>query len=193
MRASREIARAPNGQRLALWTALVGSVIVAGCAAPGRSGVPEHTASGLPRVSEPAASAPAKEHSPGDSGNTSPSGNAHPALTAPYSALTNTRWVQTDCPASSSLDVAPQALQRRAPRIKADWFAPNDKRLEMSVILQVGPDNRLQRVGIRPADAHPKVIAALLTSFKSWRFKAGQRDGQPVSACLDQPYEIVIP
>ena len=59
--------------------------------------------------------------------------------------------------------------------------------------LEVTAQGQLGRVAYQPADADPRIVKSILQSLKRWQFKPGMRQGQPVTSCFEQPYELVFP
>lgn len=122
-----------------------------------------------------------------------------PAPAAPLGAqskpIRNTEWpawINADCTPPAQLDQQPRPRRHTTPFISAHWF-PNG--LETTVVfrLEVTAQGQLGRVAYQPADADPRIVKSILRSLKRWQFKPGMRQGQAVTACFEQPYELVFP
>ncbi|MDR2298715.1 MAG: energy transducer TonB [Comamonas sp.] len=101
-------------------------------------------------------------------------------------------WVLSDCTPSSQMDPGPQARYRKSPVIRANWF-PDGLRTLVVFRLEVTPQGELGRVAYLPADTDPRIVKAITQSLKSWKFKPGMRQGQAVTSCVEQPYELIFP
>ena len=101
-------------------------------------------------------------------------------------------WVENDCIPGALLDTPARVSQRRNPKILAKWF-PEGKRIELSVVMEVTPEGRLGRLAFSSSDTDPRVLEAILQSFQGWRFKPGIKNGQPVTTCFEQPYDLTFP
>jgi hypothetical protein len=101
-------------------------------------------------------------------------------------------WIAADCIPPGQLDRSPQARQRRTPVIHVHWFPQG---LETRVVfrLEVTPQGKLGRVAYLPADTDPRIVAAIMRSLQRWKFEPGMRQGQPVTACFEQPYALSFP
>lgn len=101
-------------------------------------------------------------------------------------------WINADCTPPAQLDRQPQPRRHTTPFISAHWF-PNG--LETTVVfrLEVTAQGQLGRVAYQPADADPRIVKSILRSLERWKFKPGMRQGQPVTSCFEQPYQLVFP
>ncbi|MDH1473438.1 energy transducer TonB [Comamonas thiooxydans] len=101
-------------------------------------------------------------------------------------------WIKADCTPLAQLDRQPQPRRHTTPFISAHWF-PNG--LETTVVfrLEVTAQGQLGRVAYQPADADPRIVKSILQSLKRWKFKPGMRQGQSVTSCFEQPYQLVFP
>ncbi|EHN63840.1 MULTISPECIES: energy transducer TonB [Comamonas] len=101
-------------------------------------------------------------------------------------------WINADCTPPAQLDQQPRPRRHTTPSISAHWF-PNG--LETTVVfrLEVTAQGQLGRVAYQPADADPRIVNSIMRSLKLWKFKPGMRQGQPVAACFEQPYQLVFP
>jgi hypothetical protein len=59
--------------------------------------------------------------------------------------------------------------------------------------LEVTAQGQLGRVAYQPADADPRIVKSIMRSLERWKFKPGMRQGQPVTSCFEQPYQLVFP
>ena len=101
-------------------------------------------------------------------------------------------WINADCTPPAQLDQQPRPRRHTTPSISAHWF-PNG--LETMVIfrLEVTAQGELGRVAYQPADTDPRIVKSIMRSLKLWKFKPGMRQGQAVTACFEQPYQLVFP
>ena len=101
-------------------------------------------------------------------------------------------WINADCTPPAQLDRQPQPRRHTTPFISAHWF-PNG--LETTVVfrLEVTAQGQLGRVAYQPADADPRIVKSIMRSLERWQFKPGMRQGQPVTSCFEQPYQLVFP
>ncbi|OAD85604.1 hypothetical protein ATN89_02535 [Comamonas thiooxydans] len=101
-------------------------------------------------------------------------------------------WINADCTPPAQLDRQPQPRRHTTPFISAHWF-PNG--LETTVVfrLEVTAQGELGRVAYQPADADPRIVKSIMRSLERWKFKPGMRQGQPVTSCFEQPYQLVFP
>lgn len=101
-------------------------------------------------------------------------------------------WINADCTPPAQLDRQPQPRRHTTPFISAHWF-PNG--LETTVVfrLEVTAQGQLGRVAYQPADADPRIVKSIMRSLERWKFKPGMRQGQPVTSCFEQPYQLVFP
>ena len=101
-------------------------------------------------------------------------------------------WIKADCTPPAQLDRQPQPRRHTTPFISAHWF-PNG--LETTVVfrLEVTAQGELGRVAYQPADTDPRIVKSIMRSLERWKFKPGMRQGQPVTACFEQPYQLVFP
>jgi hypothetical protein len=92
----------------------------------------------------------------------------------------------------AQLDQQPQPRRHTTPFISAHWF-PNG--LETTVVfrLEVTAQGQLGRVAYQPADTDPRIVKSIMRSLERWKFKPGMRQGQPVTSCFEQPYQLVFP
>jgi hypothetical protein len=101
-------------------------------------------------------------------------------------ALDPCRWTPP-----AQLDQQPPR-RHTTPFISAHWF-PNG--LETTVVfrLEVTAQGQLGRVAYQPADTDPRIVKSIMRSLERWKFKPGMRQGQPVTSCFEQPYQLVFP
>lgn len=101
-------------------------------------------------------------------------------------------WIKADCTPPAQLDRQPQPRRHTTPFISAHWF-PNG--LETTVVfrLEVTAQGELGRVAYQPADTDPRIVKSIMRSLERWKFKPGMRQGQPVTSCFEQPYQLVFP
>ncbi|MCO8249980.1 energy transducer TonB [Comamonas thiooxydans] len=101
-------------------------------------------------------------------------------------------WINADCTPPAQLDRQPQPRRHTTPFISAHWF-PNG--LETTVVfrLEVTAQGQLGRVAYQPADADPRIVKSIMRSLERWKFKPGMRQGQSVTSCFEQPYQLVFP
>ena len=101
-------------------------------------------------------------------------------------------WIHADCTPPAQLDQQPRPRRHTTPFISAHWF-PNG--LETTVVfrLEVTAQGQLGRVAYQPADTDPRIVKSIMRSLERWKFKPGMRQGQPVTACFEQPYQLVFP
>ena len=102
------------------------------------------------------------------------------------------KWDTSYCAKKSEQDVAVQVLRRTPPKINANWF-PEGLKANVVFMLEVTPESKLGRVAYFPPDTDERLVKAVTTSLRQWRFKAATYQGQPVSTCLEQPYELIFP
>lgn len=96
-----------------------------------------------------------------------------------------------ECTLPSQLDTETKVLYRSQPRIRAHWF-PDGLRTRVVYQFEVTPEGKMGRKFHEPADVDPRIISAIEQSFQYWRFKPATRNGQPVTTCFEQPYELVF-
>ena len=101
-------------------------------------------------------------------------------------------WDTSYCAKKSEQDVAVQVLRRTSPKINANWF-PEGLKAEVVFLLEVTPESKLGRIAYFPPDTDARIVKAVTTSLRQWRFKAASYQGQAVSTCLEQPYELIFP
>ncbi len=101
-------------------------------------------------------------------------------------------WDTSYCAKKSEQDVAVQVLRRTSPKINANWF-PEGLTANVVFLLEVTPESKLGRVAYFPPDTDARLVSAVTTSLRQWRFKAASYQGQAVSSCLEQPYELTFP
>lgn len=77
------------------------------------------------------------------------------------------------------------------PRINPDWY-PEGAHIKVVYQFEVTPEGKMGRKIYKPADADPRIISAIERSFTRWRFKPALRNGQPVTSCFEQPYELIF-
>ncbi|WEE80211.1 energy transducer TonB [Comamonas testosteroni] len=101
-------------------------------------------------------------------------------------------WIKADCTPVAQLDRQPQPRRHTTPIISASWFPQG---LETMVIfrLEVTAQGELGRVAYQPADTDPRIVKSIMRSLERWKFKPGMRQGQAVTACFEQPYQLVFP
>ena len=101
-------------------------------------------------------------------------------------------WINADCTPPAQLDQQPRPRRHTTPFISAHWF-PNG--LETTVVfrLEVTAQGQLGRVAYQPADTDPRIVKSIMRSLERWKFKPGMRQGQAVTACFEQPYQLVFP
>ncbi|KOC28518.1 hypothetical protein GL58_25220 [Comamonas testosteroni] len=101
-------------------------------------------------------------------------------------------WINADCTPPAQLDQQPRPRRHTTPIISAHWF-PNG--LETTVVfrLEVTAQGQLGRVAYQPADTDPRIVKSIMRSLERWKFKPGMRQGQAVTACFEQPYQLVFP
>lgn len=101
-------------------------------------------------------------------------------------------WINADCTPPAQLDQQPRPRRHTTPFISAHWF-PNG--LETTVVfrLEVTAQGELGRVAYQPADTDPRIVKSIMRSLERWKFKPGMRQGQPVTSCFEQPYQLVFP
>lgn len=154
--------------------AVLGALLLAACTTPPVSGSAGSAAAPQPAAaSEPAAA----------------------AASTPSSRATPSRWLawlHEDCTPASQMDVGPQARYRRPPVIHASWF-PDGLRTHVVFRLEVTPQGKLGRLAYLPADTDPRIVTAIMQSLQRWKFRPGMRQGRPVTACFEQPYDLVFP
>lgn len=170
-----EISR--TSRHLAVFGIALGTLLLAGCSTPpgGNTAVSQQTAPSqpIPAIEPKLTPAPAS----------SPSSDKRPDWPA---------WVLADCTPSSQMDPGPQARYRKSPVIRANWF-PDGLRTMVVFRLEVTPQGELGRVAYLPADTDPRIVKAITQSLRSWKFKPGMRQGQAVTSCVEQPYELIFP
>ncbi len=59
--------------------------------------------------------------------------------------------------------------------------------------LEVTAQGQLGRVAYLPADTDARIVKSIMRSLERWKFKPGMRQGQAVTACFEQPYQLVFP
>ena len=101
-------------------------------------------------------------------------------------------WDTSYCAKKSEQDVAVKVLRRTSPKINANWF-PEGVTVNVVFLLEVTPESKLGRVAYFPSDTDARLVKAVTTSLRQWRFKAASYQGQPISTCLEQPYELIFP
>lgn len=101
-------------------------------------------------------------------------------------------WTRTDCIPLSQLDRQPRLRRHTSPIIQAQWF-PDGLQTSVTFLLEITPQGELGRVLWKPVDTDPRVIKAIQKSLVRWRFEPGMRQGQPVTSCYEQPYELIFP
>lgn len=158
-----EISRSPR--QLTTFSIALGALLLAGCTLPL---APTPSPTPLP-ASTPAPAQPSDDKS-----------SDWPA------------WVLADCTPASQMEPGPQARHRRSPVIQASWF-PDGLRTMVVFRLEVTPQGELGRVAYLPTDTDPRIVKAIMQSLKRWKFKPGLRQGQPVTACFEQPYDLIFP
>ena len=102
------------------------------------------------------------------------------------------KWDTSYCAKKSEQDVAVKVLRRTSPKINANWF-PEGLKAKVIFLLEVTPESKLGRIAYFPPDTDARIVKAVTTSLRQWRFKAASYQGQPVSTCLEQPYELIFP
>lgn len=98
----------------------------------------------------------------------------------------------SQCVALSQLDQQPQLRRHTRPLIQSNWF-PDGLTTKVTFLLEVTHEGKLGRVTWQPTDADPRIVNAIQKSLARWKFKPGMRDGQPVTSCFEQPYELIFP
>ena len=101
-------------------------------------------------------------------------------------------WINADCTPPAQLDQQPRPRRHTTPHVSAHWF-PNG--LETTVVfrLEVTAQGQLGRVAYLPADTDARIVKSIMRSLERWKFKPGMRQGQAVTACFEQPYQLVFP
>ncbi|WP_291595615.1 energy transducer TonB [Comamonas sp.] len=101
-------------------------------------------------------------------------------------------WINADCTPPALLDQQPRPRRHTTPHVSHHWF-PNG--LETTVVfrLEVTAQGQLGRVAYQPADTDPRIVKSILRSLERWQFKPAMRQGQPVTACFEQRYQLVFP
>ena len=107
-------------------------------------------------------------------------------------ATTRPDWDTSYCAKKSEQDVTVKVLRRTSPKINANWF-PEGLKAKVVFLLEVTPESKLGRIAYFPPDTDARIVKAVTTSLRQWRFKAASYQGQPVSTCLEQPYELIFP
>ncbi|WP_255576382.1 energy transducer TonB [Comamonas sp. Y33R10-2] len=102
------------------------------------------------------------------------------------------QWTGTECAPLSQLDQQPQLRRHTRPAIQSKWF-PDGLTTKVTFLLEVTHEGKLGRVTWQPADTDPRIVNAIQKSLARWKFKPGMRDGQPVTSCFEQPYELIFP
>ena len=119
-----------------------------------------------------------------------PEASAQP--TESTQATTRPDWDTSYCAKKSEQDVTVKVLRRTSPTINANWF-PEGLKAKVVFLLEVTPESKLGRIAYFPPDTDARIVKAVTTSLRQWRFKAASYQGQPVSTCLEQPYELIFP
>ena len=119
-----------------------------------------------------------------------PEASAQP--TESTQATTRPDWDTSYCAKKSEQDVTVKVLRRTSPKINANWF-PEGLKAKVVFLLEVTPESKLGRIAYFPPDTDARIVKAVTTSLRQWRFKAASYQGQPVSTCLEQPYELIFP
>ena len=96
-----------------------------------------------------------------------------------------------ECTPASQLDTETKVLYRSQPRIQPHWF-PDGLHTRVVYQFEVTPEGKMGRKIYEPADADPRIVKAIERSFQYWRFKPASRNGQPVTTCFEQPYELIF-
>ena len=96
-----------------------------------------------------------------------------------------------ECTPASQLDTETKVLYRSQPRIQPHWF-PDGLHTRVVYQFEVTPEGKIGRKIYEPADADPRIVKAIERSFQYWRFKPASRNGQPVTTCFEQPYELIF-
>lgn len=101
-------------------------------------------------------------------------------------------WIKADCTPPAQLDQQPRPRRHTTPHVSHHWF-PNG--LETTVVfrLEVTAQGQLGRVAYQPADTDPRIVKSILRSLERWQFKPAMRQGQPLTACFEQRYQLVFP
>ncbi len=96
-----------------------------------------------------------------------------------------------ECTPASQIDKP--AVVRTYPHAKLDpqWY-PEGAKFTVVYQFEVTPEGKMGRKNYKPADADPRIIAAIERSFTRWRFKPAISNGQPVTTCFEQPYELIF-
>ena len=101
-------------------------------------------------------------------------------------------WDTSYCAKKSEQDVTVKVLRRTSPKINANWF-PEGLKAKVVFLLEVTPESKLGRITYFPPDTDARIVKAVTTSLRQWRFKAASYQGEAVSTCLEQPYELIFP
>ena len=101
-------------------------------------------------------------------------------------------WTRTECVPMAKLDQQPQLRRQTSPIIQSSWF-PKGLSTTVTFLLEVTPQGTLGRVLWQPAKTDPRIVKTIQNSLTRWKFKPGMRQGQPVTTCFEQPYELIFP
>ena len=112
-------------------------------------------------------------------------------LTACSTTGEQTRKPFAECTPASQIDTHAKVRTSTNVHIDPDWY-PEGARITVTYQFEVTPEGKMGRKIYQPADADPRIIKAIERSFARWRFTPAMRNGQAVTSCFEQPYELVF-
>lgn len=102
-----------------------------------------------------------------------------------------TRKPFAECTPASQVDTPAKIKTSSNVRIDPDWY-PEGALVKVVYQFEVTPEGKMGRKIYQPEDADPRIIKAIERSFARWRFTPALRNGQPVTTCFEQPYDLIF-